>query len=86
MFTADTTIKNKTGLHARPASQLAKLCQDYESSIYIVSGETQYDLKSIVSIMSMGLKHGTPIKVVAEGPDENEAGKEVVTFIESLVD
>ena len=86
MISANTTVKNKTGLHARPASELARFCQKYESSLFINSGDTQYDLKSIVSIMSMGLKQGTPIEVVAEGPDENEAVNEVVTFIESLTE
>ena len=36
MFTSEFVVKNPTGLHARPASQLAKLCKDIPDDIRLI--------------------------------------------------
>ena len=52
MFTAQITVPNETGLHARPASALVRLCKQYQSSIHIRHGELDIDAKSIVRPVS----------------------------------
>ena len=64
MYEKEMIIKNKTGLHARPATDLSTLCQTYESDIKIRTNDTEIDSKSIISILSGGICKGTKIKLV----------------------
>jgi len=86
MFSATITVPNETGLHARPASQLAQLSQTFESQLRIIFGEEVIDPKSIISILSGGIAQGSIIKLTAEGPDEQFAGESLVNFIEALTE
>lgn len=86
MFSADVTIRNKTGLHARPASMLVAFCQKLDSRLIIINGDEEVDLKSIINILSAGIKQGTTVKLTAEGQNEEQDGREVIAFIESLTE
>ena len=79
MVTFTHTIVNSTGLHARPAALLAKLCQRYQCEIVLNSGSRALQGKSVVSILSGGLKKGTQLTVSASGPDEAEAAQALFT-------
>jgi len=70
-FTA--VITDKIGLHARPASQLAKEASKYESSIVIVSDGKEGNLKSIMNVMAMAVKTGQEVTIKADGPDADAA-------------
>jgi phosphocarrier protein HPr len=84
MYEKEMIIKNKTGLHARPATDLSTLCQTYESDIKIRTNDTEIDSKSIISILSGGICKGTKIKLIINGTDEKEAGEKISEFIENL--
>ena len=86
MYEKEMIIKNKTGLHARPATDLSTLCQTYESDIKIRTNDTEIDSKSIISILSGGICKGTKIKLIINGTDEKEAGEKISEFIENLKD
>ena len=79
---AKTTIENKTGIHARPASVFVQTAGKFKSKVQIKAKGKSADAKSILMIMSMGLTKGTEIELVAEGPDEAEA----VAALKELVD
>ena len=80
---ATTTIENKTGIHARPASVFVQTASKYKSKIQIKAKGKTVDAKSILMIMSMGLVKGTEITLVADGPDEAEAVKELKALVDS---
>lgn len=65
----ETVVRLSDGLHARPASKIAEIFQDYEVEcfIYVASGE-RAKLKSTLDILSLGVKHGQ--KVLLEYPEE----------------
>jgi phosphocarrier protein len=86
MFSATVTVPNKTGLHARPASQLVMLSQKFESKLRIVSGDAEVDPTSIISILAAGIKQGTTVELTAEGPDEEAAGRDILNFIKGLTE
>ncbi|MBN2899465.1 MAG: HPr family phosphocarrier protein [Clostridia bacterium] len=77
-------IKNPTGLHARPASQLVMQCKGFESEITLIRGDQTANAKSIMSIMAMAIMGGDKIQVTAEGPDAEAAIEAIATFLESL--
>ncbi|MBR1728802.1 MAG: HPr family phosphocarrier protein [Selenomonadaceae bacterium] len=80
---ATTTIENKTGIHARPASVFVQTASKFKSKIQIKAKGKTVDAKSILMIMSMGLVKGTEITLVADGPDEAEAVKELKALVDS---
>ncbi len=73
MIEADVPIINKLGLHARAASKLVKLTSGFESTIKIIGKNQEVDAKSIMGILMLAATQGTEIKIVADGPDENDA-------------
>lgn len=67
------TIKDPSGIHARPAGALVKLAQQYQSRITFSSGEKTASADSIINIMSLGARQGTKLKIEAHGEDAREA-------------
>ena len=87
MKTAQTTILSPSGMHARPAGELAKLAKSFApTKIRISDSVKTKDAASVMSIMSMGLKQGTVVTVCAEGEREQEALDAVLQFISSVTD
>jgi len=86
MVSKEFTIKNSTGLHARPANNLCKLCKSFQSDIRILSGGKKLNAKSIVSILTGELVKGKFIQVTANGEDENEAMTALTEFFDNLSD
>ena len=76
-------ITNETGIHARPAAVLVKHAMRFESDINIYRGGNEYDAKSIMNVMSMGVRQGEEIHLVIKGPDESQAFEEMVQLIEN---
>ncbi|WP_443661340.1 HPr family phosphocarrier protein [Clostridium sp.] len=76
-------ILNEQGLHARPASIFVKTASKFKSTVSIVHGTGIANAKSIINIMSLGLKKDEEIKIVTEGADEKEAMAALVSLVES---
>ena len=55
MTEATTTIENKTGIHARPASVFVQKASSFKSKVQLKAKGKTVDAKSILMIMSMGL-------------------------------
>ena len=83
MFELTTTIENKTGIHARPASEFVQTASKFKSKVWIKAKGKRCDAKSILMIMSMGLCKGTEITIAADGPDEYEAVKTLKKLVDS---
>jgi phosphocarrier protein len=88
MYQRETTVRNETGLHARPASQFVKLAKKFESKIAITNLNSLKtgDAKSIVKVMVLSIKNGTPVRIDAQGQDEEEAVDALVDVIDSGFD
>jgi len=83
MKTANAVINNPIGLHARPAAQFTQIAAKYQSKITLQKEAKVIDAKSIIKVLSLGIKQGTVIKINAEGPDEKEAIDALVKLIKS---
>lgn len=73
MVSKKIIIKNAEGLHARPATEIAKSATQYTSSIQIDVNGNKYNAKSVLNIMSAGIKNSTEITVICDGVDEEKA-------------
>ena len=77
------TVKDKVGIHARPAGMLVKLVKEYSSDVYIKKGDKRIKADRLIAIMNMGIKNGDTVTVTIEGDDEKEAYKALYSFFES---
>ena len=83
MFSAMVTVKNKSGLHARPASIFTELANEFTSEVTVNKGDIWADAKSILFLLAIGIFKGNEIKISAVGPDEEEAVKRLIELVES---
>ncbi|MDD4568560.1 MAG: HPr family phosphocarrier protein [Tepidanaerobacteraceae bacterium] len=83
MFQQNVTVKNKTGLHARPAALFVQTANKFKSEVFIEKEGKKVNAKSIMGVMSLAVSQGTEIIVSAQGNDEKEAVVKLVELIES---
>ena len=76
------TIKDEQGIHARPASILAKEAKKYESSITISIGEKTVDVTRLMAVMGLCVKCGQDVQVEIDGADEEAAFEGMKAFFE----
>ena len=81
MIQKEVQIKLETGLEARPVAMLVQVASQFESSVYINSGEKKVNAKSIMGMMSLKLQRGEDVTIVAEGQDEDAAVTGVASFL-----
>ena len=67
------TIRNRAGMHARPAALLVKTASGFASQVFIEKDSERVNGKSIMGVITLGATFNTPLKIIAEGPDEAEA-------------
>ncbi len=74
-------IKNSLGLHARPATMVAKLLQLYRSSVTFTYRKETVNARSIMSLLMLAASKNSQITITAEGEDAEEVlGKLVEAF------
>ncbi len=75
-------IKNKLGIHARPAGLLVKTAARYKSFVYISKNGNEVNGKSIMGVLMLEAACGSEIKVRIEGEDELAAMEEIKDLID----
>jgi phosphocarrier protein HPr len=66
-------IKNRAGMHARPAALLVQTATQFVSKIFIEKDAERINGKSIMGVISLGATYHTELKIIADGEDEKEA-------------
>lgn len=77
MIEKNFNVIDEAGVHARPASVLVNVANDYNSEIKIIYKEKTANLKSILGVMALGIPFGEEFTITAEGIDEEEAVKKL---------
>ena len=83
MIKEKITLQNETGLHARPAGELAKLAATFKCNINLNANGKKVSAKSILGIMSLGIKASTEIEIECNGEDEETAMAEILKAFEN---
>jgi len=86
IVTKELTIINKLGLHARAASKLAQLCQQFTAKISLELEEKEADANSIMAIMLLAGGQGKTVKVTAQGVDAPQALQAISQLISDKFD
>ncbi len=84
MFEKKIKIRNKIGLHSKPATYFIKKANEYKSSIMIYKETECANAKSLLGVLSLGIMGEDEINISANGVDEEQAVEALVEFLEGL--
>ena len=82
MVECEVTIKNRAGLHTRPAATLVKTAAKFKSEFYIIKDGMQINGKSIIGVMTLAAEQGSKLSLQFSGEDEKEAANSVRALFE----
>ena len=74
-------IKNKSGLHARPAALFVQIANKYDCDITVRKGKQKVNGKSIMGIMMLAAEKGSRITLMALGDDAADAVEELEALL-----
>jgi len=81
---ATVVLPEHVDLHARPAAQFVRAAMAFSSRIRLAAGEREVDAKSLLSVLSLGAKGGSSLRLQAEGEDAQQAVAELAALVAGL--
>lgn len=81
MYSKEVVVRCESGLHNRQATYFVQKANEFESSIWLESGNRKMNAKSLLGIMSLGIISGSTVTLSAVGTDEEAA----VTALDALL-
>ena len=81
MFSKEVVVRCESGLHNKQATYFVQKANEFDSSIWLESGNRKMNAKSLLGIMSLGIMSGSAVTLSAVGSDEEAA----VTALETLL-
>ena len=75
------TVKDSSGIHARPAGLLVKEASKSRADIKITLNGKEADAKRIFSVMGLSAKCGDVLKITICGDDESSAKECLEEFL-----
>lgn len=70
MTQKEFVVKNRLGLHARPAALFVQTTTRFKCSVKVRKGDQEVDGKSIMGLMLLAAEEGSKVMITANGPDE----------------
>ena len=80
------TIKNKQGLHARPAALFVQIANKFDSDITVCKNKTKVNGKSIMGIMMLEAGRGSKVTITIKGEDAQQAIMELENLLLSDIE
>lgn len=79
-------IRNKLGLHARAAVKFVQLANRFKSEVRVTKDGVEANGKSIMGLLTLVAAHGTPIELLTQGPDAEQALAALVNLVDGGFD
>lgn len=79
-------IKNKQGLHARPAALFVQIANKFDSDVTVIKGKTKVNGKSIMGIMMLEAGRGAKVTIITKGEDAEIAMTELENLLLSDIE
>lgn len=76
-------VTDPAGLHARPVSIMAEAAGKFKSTIELEFGNKKANLKSILSVMTLGVTSNSTIVLYVDGEDEEEALARLIEILKT---
>ena len=82
MVKKEIVVKCESGLHNRQATYFVQKANEFESNIWLESGNRKMNAKSLLGIMSLGIVTGSTVILSALGPDAEAAVNALDTLLQ----
>jgi phosphocarrier protein len=80
------TIKNSSGLHARPAAMLVQKASAFPCDITLIKGTRKANAKSIMNVIALGVSSNEQVTIITAGDKAEEALQAIGDFLETFED
>ena len=77
------TVRNRAGIHARPAALIAQTANKFSSEIILERETTTVNAKSIMGVITMAAGYNTALTLKVDGEDESEAAAAISKLFDS---
>ena len=74
-------VKLESGLQARPAAQFVQEANRFSADLFIEKDGKRVNAKSIMGLMSLAITKDETVTLIADGPDEEIALNQLISFI-----
>lgn len=74
-------IRNRMGMHARPAAEFVKLAGQYRSEITLSRDGVEVNGKSIMGVLMLAAEQGTELRIRVVGGDADAAVETLTALI-----
>jgi phosphocarrier protein HPr len=75
-------IRNRQGLHARPAAELVKTANRFNSDVWVRKDQLEVSGKSIMGVMMLAAEFGSELVLRAHGADAEAALEALAQLID----
>jgi len=86
MIEKEVTVRNRAGLHTRPAASLVKLAAKYKSDFIISKDGFEINGKSIIGVMTLAAEQGSVLRLRFTGEDEEAAAMAILELFDRAFD
>lgn len=86
MASKTVVMTNPTGLHTRPGGVFVAKAKEFESDVFVEHDGKKVNGKSLLKLLSIGIKNGSEVTVHAEGPDADQAVEILGTLMAEIRD
>src|SRR4029450_12097592 len=78
----DLVVRNKLGMHMRPATLFAQLAGEFQARIEVVHLGPRVDGRNIIDLITLAAGKGAQLTIEAEGPDAQQAVEALADLVE----
>jgi phosphocarrier protein len=82
MIEREVTVRNRAGLHTRPASMIVRTASQFESEIFLRRDNYEINGKSVIGVMTLAAEQGATLTLIVEGEDEEAAADAIAELFE----
>lgn len=86
MASKTVVMTNPTGLHTRPGGVFVAKAKEFESTVEVEHDGKKVNGKSLLKLLSIGIKNGSEVTVHAEGPDAEQAAEVLGDLLATIRD
>lgn len=83
MITKEIVIKNRSGLHTRPAAAVVKAASKFKADVQLIRDGFAINAKSIIGVMTLAAEQGSALTLQIDGADEESAMEEIFNLFDS---
>ena len=86
MVSGEVKVTIAMGLHLRPAGILCKQATQYQCRIELDTGRAVVNAKSVLSVLGACVRSGDEVRLICDGPDEQQAFDRLEDLVENKLE